>query len=65
MDIADIATREFVEVDAGKRLGKVRSIFERENPKGIIVTDDGEYAGVITQKHSSSLTSRTTPRPAR
>ncbi|MFC7028657.1 CBS domain-containing protein [Halomicroarcula sp. GCM10025324] len=50
MDIADIATREFVEVDAGKRLGKVRSIFERENPKGIIVTKDGAYAGVITQK---------------
>ncbi|MBX0294844.1 CBS domain-containing protein [Haloarcula nitratireducens] len=50
MDIADIATREFVEVDANKRLGKVRSIFERENPKGIIVTEDGAYAGVITQK---------------
>ncbi|MDQ2072838.1 CBS domain-containing protein [Haloarcula sp. H-GB4] len=50
MDIADIATREFVEVDANKRLGKVRSIFERENPKGIIVTEDGDYAGVITQK---------------
>jgi len=50
MDIADIATREFVEVDANKRLGKIRSIFERENPKGIIVTDDGEYAGVITQR---------------
>ncbi|WP_254271861.1 CBS domain-containing protein [Haloarcula marina] len=50
MDIADIATKEFVEVDANKRLGKVRSIFERENPKGIIVTEDGEYAGVITQK---------------
>jgi len=50
MDIADIATREFVEVDANKRLGKVRSIFERENPKGIIVTDEGAYAGVITQK---------------
>ncbi|WP_324758549.1 CBS domain-containing protein [Haloarcula sp. GH36] len=50
MDIADIATREFVEVDANKRLGKVRSIFERENPKGIIVTENGEYAGVITQK---------------
>ena len=50
MDIADIATREFVEVDAGKRLGKVRSIFERENPKGIIVTEDGDYLGVITQK---------------
>jgi CBS domain-containing protein/ribosome-associated translation inhibitor RaiA len=50
MDISDIATREFVEVDANKRLGKVRAIFERENPKGIIVTEDGEYAGVITQK---------------
>jgi len=50
MDISDIATREFVEVDANKRLGKVRAIFERENPKGIIVTRDGEYAGVITQK---------------
>jgi len=50
MDISDIATREFVEVDANKRLGKVRAIFERENPKGIIVTEDGSYAGVITQK---------------
>ena len=50
MDISDIATREFVEVDANKRLGKVRAIFERENPKGIIVTEDGAYSGVITQK---------------
>ena len=50
MDISDIATREFVEVDANKRLGKVRAIFERENPKGIIVTESGEYEGVITQK---------------
>ncbi len=50
MDISDIATREFVEVDANKRLGKVRAIFERENPKGIIVTEDGEYVGIITQK---------------
>jgi len=50
MDIADIATREYVEVDADERLGKVRSIFERKNPKGVIVVDDGSYAGVITQK---------------
>jgi len=50
MDIADIATSEYVEVDVDERLGKVRSIFERENPKGIIVTDDGEYTGVVTQK---------------
>jgi len=50
MDIADIATSEYVEVDVDERLGKVRSIFERKNPKGIIVTEDGEYAGVVTQK---------------
>jgi CBS domain-containing protein/ribosome-associated translation inhibitor RaiA len=50
MDIADIVIREYVEVDAGKRLGKVRSIFERENPKGIVVTEDGEYAGVIGER---------------
>jgi len=50
MDIADIATPEYVEIDADKRLSKVRSIFERENPKGIIVTDEGEYAGIVNQK---------------
>jgi len=50
MNIADIATSDFVELDADVRLGKVRSIFERENPKGIVITEDGEYAGVITQK---------------
>jgi len=50
MDIADIATSEYVAVDADERLGKVRSLFERENPKGILVTEDDEYAGVITQK---------------
>ncbi len=50
MDIAEIATSDFIEVDTGERLAKVRSIFERKNPRGIIVTDDGEYAGVIGQR---------------
>jgi CBS domain-containing protein len=50
MDIADIATREYVEVDADERLSKVRSIFEHENPKGVIVTNDGGYRGVVTQQ---------------
>jgi len=50
MDIADIATQEFVEVDDDQRLSKVRSIFEHENPKGVIVTNDGDYVGVITQQ---------------
>ncbi|WP_058365925.1 CBS domain-containing protein [Haloparvum sedimenti] len=50
MNIADIAVPEYVEVEADERLAKVRSIFERENPKGIIVTEGGEYAGVVGEK---------------
>lgn len=50
MDIADIATEEFIQVDSNERLGKIRSVFERENPKGIIVTDDDGYTGVITER---------------
>jgi Predicted transcriptional regulator, contains C-terminal CBS domains len=50
MDIADIATREYVQVDSDERLAKVRSLFDRENPKGVIVTTDGEFEGVITER---------------
>ncbi|MFC3477108.1 CBS domain-containing protein [Halobacterium litoreum] len=50
MDISDIATNDYAEVEAEERLGKVRSIFEEENPKGIIVTEAGQYEGVITQR---------------
>ena len=50
MDIEAIVTREFTEVATDERLGKVRSAFERGNRKGIIVTDDGDYEGVITEK---------------
>ncbi|MFB6254509.1 MAG: CBS domain-containing protein [Halobacteriaceae archaeon] len=50
MDIADIATQEYLEVEAEDRLGKVRSIFEDKNPKAVIVTEAGSYEGIITQK---------------
>jgi CBS domain-containing protein/ribosome-associated translation inhibitor RaiA len=50
MDIEDIVTRDFTEVDEDERLGKVRSTFERENLKGVIVTNSGSYQGVITEK---------------
>jgi CBS domain-containing protein len=50
MDIADIATREYVQVDSDERLAKVRSLFDRENPKSVIVTEDDEYEGVITER---------------
>jgi predicted transcriptional regulator/ribosome-associated translation inhibitor RaiA len=50
MDIADIATTEYEAVDVETRLRKVRALFERENPKGIIVTRDGEYEDVLTER---------------
>jgi CBS domain-containing protein/ribosome-associated translation inhibitor RaiA len=71
MDIADIAATDFIEVDAGQRLGKVRAVFETENPKGIIVTNDGAYEGVITERQllqshvedSAKASSLTNPAP--
>jgi CBS domain-containing protein len=50
MDIADIATSDYIEVDADERLGKVRAIFERENPKGVVITEGGDYSGIITER---------------
>ena len=47
MDITDIVVTEFVEVGVDERLAKVRARFEEENPRGVIVTDDGDYEGVI------------------
>lgn len=50
MDISTIATQEYVSVTTDTRLGKVRATFENDNPKGIIVTRDGEYAGVLGER---------------
>lgn len=50
MDISDIASPDYIEVDVDRRLGKVRSMFDTDNPKGIIVTDDGEYRGVLSER---------------
>ncbi|MFD1643153.1 CBS domain-containing protein [Halohasta litorea] len=47
MDITDIVMTEFVEVDVDERLAKVRAKFDEKNPRGVIVTDDGSYEGVI------------------
>jgi CBS domain-containing protein len=50
MDISEITLPDFIEVDADKRLGKIRAIFDRENPKGLVVTNDGGYVGIISEK---------------
>jgi len=46
MDIADIAAREYVDVDVAEELGQIRSIFEEERPAGIVVTRDHPRRGV-------------------
>lgn len=50
MNIADIISKDYSEVPIDERFGKIRAIVENENPKGIIVTEDGEYRGVITER---------------
>ncbi len=50
MNIADIATTDYTAVSTDERLGKVRTAFDEESPRGLIVTDDGAYAGVLTQR---------------
>jgi CBS domain-containing protein/ribosome-associated translation inhibitor RaiA len=50
MNISDIATEDYDEVDVDTRLGKVRSRFTEDNLKGIIVTRDGEYEGVLSER---------------
>jgi len=47
MDITDIVMTEFVEVDVDERLAKVRAKFEDADTRGVIITDDGSYEGVI------------------
>lgn len=50
MNIADIASPDYVEVDINDRFGKIRSLFDRENPKGVLVTKDGTYQGILTER---------------
>ena len=50
MDISEIATTDYIELEAESNVGKARAVFEEENPKGLIVTRAGSYEGVITQK---------------
>lgn len=50
MDISDIVITEFLEVDINDQLGKIRAVFDEKNPKAIIVMEDGDYQGVVTQK---------------
>jgi CBS domain-containing protein len=45
MDVADIATREYVEASPDDRIGPVRSTLEDE--PGVLVVEDGDVVGVV------------------
>ena len=45
MDVADIATREYVEASPDDRIGPVRSTLKDE--PGVLVVEDGDVGGVV------------------
>jgi len=50
MDVSAIATTEYVATDVDTRLGKARASLHEDNSKGMIVTREGEYAGVLGER---------------
>jgi len=50
MDIADIVSTEFEEFDVETPVSKVVAAFDETAAKVAVVTDEGEYAGVVTAR---------------
>lgn len=50
MEIEKIADTDIPKVDSGTRMGEVRSMFDRNLPKGVVVFRDGEYLGVMEER---------------
>jgi len=51
MDIADAVTTEYVDVNPGTRVGKLRGIFDEDQTlDGIVVRGEGKFDGLVTRK---------------
>lgn len=50
MDIANIVSTEFVKFPADTPISKIRGAFDDPSLKGIVVTNDGTYEGVVTRR---------------
>ncbi|MFB6069546.1 MAG: CBS domain-containing protein [Halanaeroarchaeum sp.] len=50
MDIADIVTTEFQTVSADDAVSTLQGIFEDASIRAVVVEDDGEYEGLVTQR---------------
>jgi len=50
MDIRDIVSTEYVEFQADQRVSKLVGAFDDPAVSGVVVTDDGEFEGVVTRR---------------
>ncbi|WP_283102253.1 CBS domain-containing protein [Haloplanus halobius] len=50
MDISSIVSTEYTEVSSDTRIAKVVAAFEDPDCRGVIVTEDGTFEGVITRR---------------
>jgi CBS domain-containing protein len=50
MDIQNIVSTDYPQVDADTKVSKLAAIFEETAAPGIVVLDDGAYEGVVTRR---------------
>jgi CBS domain-containing protein len=50
MDISDIVSTDYVELPADERVSKLVGSFSDPDLRGVVVTNDGDYEGVVTRR---------------
>lgn len=50
MEVEKIVDKNIPRVESDTRIGKVRSKFDKDLPKGVVVFRDGEYVGIMEQR---------------
>ncbi|MFC4359748.1 CBS domain-containing protein [Halobium salinum] len=50
MDVRELVSTEFPSFDAEARISRLTGAFEDPTRKAVVVTEDGEYAGVVTRR---------------
>jgi CBS domain-containing protein len=54
MDISEIVSTKFTEVDIGTPLSKVAGAFENQELDAVVVTDGDEYRGIVSRRQLAS-----------
>lgn len=50
MDISDIVSTDYVEFSGGTPASKLAGAFDDSSVKGVVVTEDGDYEGIVTRR---------------